>query len=345
MALVIDPLKNSQIDWVINFLKSDCPVALPTETVYGLAGRVYAEKSLSQIFALKARPHFDPLIAHVSGIEMARDLCDNIGAIELELMKRFWPGPLTILLKKSDRVPDLCTAASPFVAVRCPAHPVFASILKTLGEPLAAPSANRFQGISPTTYQAVLDELGPFGLEAVVDGGNCQHGIESTVVRFQLATNTLEVLRPGACSSEELQSFCSDLHINFAQAASLLDETQLSSPGQLAKHYSPAKEVMFVSREWIDDEEVFSELEQHQKEPTDCYLFVTDADYQRAVAMGFLDRQHVVLGHDAVEAAANLFATLRSFDANDAYRRLVAFEPSTDGLGIAIADRLRRAAG
>lgn len=342
MALVIDPQIESQLQWVIEDIKANRPVALPTETVYGLAGRVFSEIALGNIFFLKARPTFDPLIAHVSDFEMALSVCERITEMEAELMKRFWPGPLTILCLKSKRVPDLCTASSEWVAVRSPAHPVFRRILSVVGEPLAAPSANRFQGISPTSYRHVLSELGPHGLGLVVDGGDCQHGVESTVVRVNDAEMKIEILRPGACPREEIETFVSSLGYTVVASESVLDaREQQHSPGRLAKHYSPSKPVLYVNREWTEGVFDFDLLKND-----DCVLFVTAEDFEMAKRLGFKNQSAVnVLGHDSVEAAARLFKSLRDFDGDTNSKRLVAFASDFRGLGAAICDRLSRAGG
>jgi L-threonylcarbamoyladenylate synthase len=224
------------------------------------------------------------------------------------------------------------------VALRSPAHEVFASIIAELGEPLAAPSANRFQGISPTAYRHVLQELGPHGLDAVVDGGDCRLGIESTVVR--VVGSRLEVLRPGALPLESLRDFASARSLTLVDGTSVLDERSTQhAPGQLAKHYSPAKPVRFLEREWTA--RGWGELKAQ-----DLCLFVSAQDLALARERGFAATQpHVVLGVNHTEAAAALFRTLRLFDADARYAGLIAFAPASDGLGLAIADRLRRAAG
>lgn len=341
MALVIDPQIVEQMQWALRILKSDEPVALPTETVYGLAARVYSPLALSRVFALKGRPYFDPLIAHVSGIAMAKELVAELGPTTQKLMQRFWPGPLTLLCKKSSKVPDLCTGGSPEVALRQSAHPVFANLLTNLGEPLAAPSANRFQGISPTQYQHVLSELGSYGLAAVVDGGPAELGIESTVVRVLETDLRIEVLRPGATPLEDLQSFAASVGFTVSAARSVLDaQTMHHAPGQLAKHYSPGKAVVFLERDaWLNDAQVFLNLE-----PKDLVLVVNDADLELAKDRG-LKAVYWVLGANLAQSAARLFAELRRFDADDKFNRLVVLAPEPLGLGVAIADRLRRAGG
>jgi L-threonylcarbamoyladenylate synthase len=346
MALVVDPTSSEQLNWVQNFILNDEPVGLPTETVYGLGGRVYSEKTLARIFALKARPHFDPLIAHVSGSEMAKELCSEISEIELDLMQEFWPGPLTILCPKSHRVPDLCTGGSSLVGLRSPANEIFQNILNLVSEPLAAPSANRFQGISPTDYRDVLMELGPHGLSAVVDGGACKIGIESTVVWVKANQKIVQILRPGACDAEKLDRFANERGLRVEIATSVLDKrAEHQSPGQLAKHYSPQKPVIFFERPWE------TALLKAKFSAEDLLLFVTASDFKVAKEIGALESnqiqnaQTIVLGESFSEAACTLFKEMRKFDANIIYRRLVAFAPQDSGLGAAIADRLRRSAG
>lgn len=339
MSLVLDPKFKSQMDWALRFLTQDQVVALPTETVYGLAGRVFSDLALSRIFSLKARPHFDPLIAHVTGLDMAKELALEFDEVAKELIKNFWPGPLTILCKKSKNVSDLCTGGSDEVAIRQPSHKVFAEILKRLGEPLAAPSANRFKGISPTSYEHVLEELGPFGLPAVVDGGPCVHGVESTVVRVRSSQKLIEILRPGACQVEELRNFSNKLGFEIREAISVLDsKTKHHAPGQLAKHYSPSKPVVFFEFPW--ESFTFKSIQEN-----DLSLFVTADDYKLSADKGFSGKEVVVLGKTKTQSAANLFSELRKFDQNKKYSRLIAFGTSTEGLGLAINDRLKRAAG
>jgi len=177
-------------------------VAIPTETVYGLAANALDEAAVRRIFAAKGRPYSSPLIVHVADLAMARDMAREWPPEAEKLAERFWPGPLTIIVPKSDRVPDIVTAGLPSVALRMPAHPVALAVIRAAGVPLAAPSANRFTQLSPTTAQHVRDALGD-AVDLVLDGGPCTVGIESTVI--SLTGPIPRILRPGMISQTQIE--------------------------------------------------------------------------------------------------------------------------------------------
>lgn len=248
------------------------------------------------------------------------------------LAARFWPGPLTMLFEKSARVPDLCTSGSEWVALRAPAHPVFRKILEALGEPLAAPSANRFGRISPTSARAVIDELGPYGLDAVVDGGNCEKGIESTVVKI-LSANEVAVLRPGAVTVEDLQSY-----VGASVKVTLLTSTsKVEAPGLLESHYAPRTPLYF-----FENEESLKAFATKNSELISraAFLEVFPSKIGWATAPRLV-RSLSPRGSDQ-EAAAALFQILRELDGSGVEKILVLAGPAK-GLGLAINDRLRRA--
>jgi L-threonylcarbamoyladenylate synthase len=206
-------------------------VAIPTETVYGLAANALDEAAVRRIFAAKGRPYSSPLIVHVADIAMARDLASEWPPQAEKLAERFWPGPLTIIVPKSDKVPDIVTAGLPSVALRMPAHPVALAVIRAAGIPLAAPSANRFTQLSPTTAQHVREALGD-AVALVVDGGPCSVGIESTVI--SLIGPVPRILRPGMISQTQVEEVIGPVESGAGE----------ESPGQHAKHYSPRTRIV-----------------------------------------------------------------------------------------------------
>jgi L-threonylcarbamoyladenylate synthase len=215
----------------VELLRQGDVVALPTETVYGLAADAFNPIAVAKIFEAKGRPRFDPLIVHLPDrdwLEKVADILPQDQQLVLKLTERFWPGPFTIILPKREVVPGIATAGLETVAVRISAHPVFADIVQALGKPLAAPSANRFGRISPTTAQHVLDELGG-QIPLIVDSGPTVHGIESTIVAVH--TEKIDILRRGPIASEELSQFGK---VEVADSPS-----KISAPGQLPSHYAP----------------------------------------------------------------------------------------------------------
>ena len=224
----------NDIDKAIEILKdtSGGVVGMPTETVYGLAGSINSEKSIRKIFSVKERPFFDPLIVHVSNIEMAKPLTSNWSDITDKLAKTFWPGPLTIVLPKSNFVSDLITSGLDSVGIRCPKHETALKLIEKLGHGLAAPSANKFTKTSPTTKAHVESE---FGDEVfVIDGGECEIGIESTVIG--VFDTQIKIYRPGMLTKEDIQKVVpKNIEVDYYESP--------VSPGQLKHHYMPNKPV------------------------------------------------------------------------------------------------------
>lgn len=291
-------------------------VALPTETVYGLAADALKADAVAKIFEAKARPSFDPLIVHLPNfdwLERVTNVSTQDRQLLLTLTNEFWPGPLTVILPKREAVPDIVNAGLATVAVRVSAHPLFQEILREFGSPLAAPSANRFGRISPTTAQHVADEL---SIPLVVDGGPTEHGLESTIVAIR--GGKIDILRRGPITEEQLSIFGEVMHSSV---------TKISAPGQLPSHYAPNKPLKLVD----------------------------NADETRDERVGLLAWNPLTHGNfaavrrlsekqDLREAAANLFRYLRELDANDDVDLIVAERVPDRGLGAAIMDRLRRAA-
>lgn len=294
-------------------------VAIPTETVYGLAANGLDETAVLRIFTAKQRPHFDPLILHVAGIQQAQALCSAMPPAARALAEHFWPGPLTLLLPKRAAVPDLVTSGLPRVALRVPDHPLTLELLETVGFPLAAPSANPFGYVSPTRPDHVAAQLGE-QVDYILDGGACRVGVESTIIGFE--SGQAVVHRLGGLSLEMLESVAGTLRLALNQ------NDNPAAPGMISNHYAPLKPLFFGDLEML--------LARHGRERSGIIAF------RRAPSAA---GQHVTVlstGGDLEEAARQLFAALRHFDAREVDRILV--EPVPDeGLGRAINDRLLRA--
>lgn len=292
-------------------------VAIPTETVYGLAGNALNEKAVSKIFEAKNRPHFDPLIVHVASVSEVSNYVEEIPELALNLMEHFWPGALTVLLPKKICIPNLTTSGLNEVGIRIPNHPITLELLKSLPFPLAAPSANPFGYISPTSAKHVEDQLGT-KIPYILDGGDCAVGIESTVLR--VLHNEIEILRLGGISVEELQPFTSNIHIQQHSTSSP------ASPGMLTSHYAPRKPV-YVG----NIQELLLEFASQK-----IGVLSFKEDFQMEVQR-ILSRTG-----NLAEAAANFFSYMRELDEMNVDVILAEFLPN-ENLGRAINDKLMRA--
>jgi L-threonylcarbamoyladenylate synthase len=305
----------------VKLLRAGTPVALPTETVYGLASDALKGEAVARIFEVKKRPRFDPLIVHLPGRgwleRVARVDNDSRGLIE-KLITQFWPGPFTIVLPRRKIIPDIVTAGLDTIAVRISAHPLFAEIIRAFDSPLAAPSANRFGRISPTSARHVLDELDG-RIPLIVDGGRTVHGIESTIVAVR--NGRMELLRRGPITAEQLEAFG---EVVLAKAVG-----RPEAPGQLPSHYAPSTPLLLT-----DDPSSFP-VPSKQK----CGLL---AWRSMAGARQFAEIRQLSSSQDSREAAANLFRYLRELDQLN-LDLLVAEKLPDEGLGAAINDRLCRA--
>lgn len=310
---VISSLKDNFADEVLQYFSKDEPVALPTETVYGLAAPVSRLKAVARIYEIKERPSFNPLIVHVKE-DWDLSQWAEINEIEKKLISKFWPGPLSILLKKKN-IPDLVTAASDKVVLRAPSHPLFRKILTKLKEPLVAPSANSSTKLSPTTSIAVAEDLGS-KLKAVLEGGRCEWGVESTIVEVQ--NGKVVILREGAVSKEQLEAAGFEISTGAAST---------HTPGSQLKHYAPSVPLYFFD----------SEEEWKSKRGKDILLLkVLDSDSPYAENVEVLSSSN-----DLKEAASRLFDFLRR--AQDQYKEIRVLKTVDQLLGRAINDRLLRA--
>ena len=316
----------------VELLRKGDVVALPTETVYGLAAKALNPIAVAKIFEAKERPRFDPLIVHLPNREWLEKIV-HVPAGDRQLIgklaDKFWPGPFTMVLPKREVVPDIVTAGMDTAAVRLSAHPVFAEIVGELNEPLAAPSANRFGRVSPTTAQHVLDELDG-RIPLIVDAGPTEHGIESTIVAVR--DGGIAILRRGSITHEQLSEFADIVSVTVTQ--------RISAPGQLPSHYMPTTPLRL-----IDNAEAFPPQKNQRvgllawssffPSPTSPQLETRDCEAFAAVR-NLSDRG------DLREAAANLFRYLRELDVLG-LDLIVAERIPCRGLGAAIMDRLERA--
>ena len=310
----------------VELLRKGELVALPTETVYGLAANALESIAVAKIFEAKERPRFDPLIVHLPNREWLERIVDVLAAnrqLIRKLADKFWPGPFSMVLPKRNIVPDIVTAGLDTVAVRLSSHPVFAEIVGELNEPLAAPSANRFGRVSPTTAQHVLDELDG-RIPLIIDGGPTEHGIESTIVAVQ--DGKIAILRRGPITHEELSEF--------AVVVSATGRRRISAPGQLPSHYAPTTPLRL-----IDNVEDFFP----QKDQRVGLLAWESNGGSAAIRERFAAVRNLSKRQDLREAAAKLFRYLRELDALG-LDLIVAERVPSQGLGAAIIDRLKRAA-
>jgi len=311
----------TDINYAVALLKAGQLVAIPTETVYGLAGNALDLSAVSQIFKVKNRPSFDPLIIHLPAFSAVSPYVKAIPEAAAVLAAAFMPGPLTLLLEKSEQVPDIVTAGSALVAVRIPAHPMAQQLLSRLDFPLSAPSANPFGYISPTTAAHVDEQLGSL-IPYILDGGPCEIGLESTIVGFPNGKPT--VYRKGGIAVEALESAAGPVEVRAHSSSNP------QAPGMLKSHYAPRIPMVLGNPEDV--------VAKYQVEEIGCIRF------QKAFS-GVPEAQQLVLSPsgDYQEAARRLFAGMRQLDSQP-LSVIVAELLQEEGLGRAINDRLRRAA-
>ena len=299
-------------------LRDGAVVAFPTETVYGLGADATNAAAAARIFAIKNRPSFAPLIVHLADPAALPSVAADCPPAAQRLIARYWPGPLTIVLTKTARVPDIVTAGLPSVAVRVPDHPIARQLLDAVRLPIAAPSANPFGYISPTSAAHVAAQLGD-AVPLILDGGPCQVGVESTIVSFVDPTPTL--LRPGAVTLEMLQAELGEVAIGG-------DASRPTAPGQLPRHYAPHTVVQLIA-----DPSAVAPADRSGGALLSCG--------PTADVAGFAAVEILAADGDLATAATRLFAALRALDAGG-FRRIYAVTVPERGLGRAIMDRLRR---
>jgi L-threonylcarbamoyladenylate synthase len=307
-------------------------VALPTETVYGLAADAFDADAVAKVFEVKERPSFDPLIVHIGlkrDLEMVAKVPEELDEIVDELISTYWPGPLTLVLPKRDDVPDLVTSGLETVAVRMSAHEVMRAVAKEI--PVAAPSANRFGRISPTSADAVMEELGG-KIPMVIDGGACRDGLESTIVAPEMSEKgpVLRMLRPGPISREDLRKIAKVIRPKKTKA------DHVEAPGQVESHYAPATPLIVMDKpaDFVPEEGVKYGLLSYRGEGNSSLMEATDWAHVEIMSPG---------KGKLAEGAVRLFYCLRNLDAAGV-DVIVSESVSETGIGVAMMDRLRRAA-
>jgi L-threonylcarbamoyladenylate synthase len=317
--------RTSDIEKAADVLRAGGLVALPTETVYGLGANAEDPAAVARIFQVKGRPPSHPLIVHIAGAELLGDWVEDVPETARLLAERFWPGPLTLVLRRGRRVPLEATGGLETVAVRVPGHPVALALLSAFGGGVTAPSANRFGHVSPTTADHVRAEFGG-AVDFVLDGGPCAVGVESTIVDATGQTPT--VLRPGGVTREDLEAL-------LGRPPAVHTTSRIRVPGQHPSHYAPRARVVLVEPEKVVAE---AELAQELGHRVGVLLppAFTDAPVNAHAV--------VPVPGSAAAYARGLYGFLRELDRRGC-DLIVASLPTEEGLGLAIANRLRRAAG
>ena len=314
-------------------LKSGGLVAIPTETVYGLAANALSSEAVKSIYVAKGRPSDNPLIVHISNIDELEKLTIEVSEDAKRCMSAFWPGPFTAVLKKSGLVPSTVSGGLDTVAVRMPSHKVARAVIKAAGVPLAAPSANLSGSPSPTTAKHCIDDLSG-RVDAIVVSSDCAVGVESTVVTF--ATNPPRLLRPGGITAEEIRNIVPNLVIDKAVVSEPEKGEKVASPGMKYKHYSPKADITLVEGEstaFVD----FCNNNIDGFELALCFL-EEQRDINKIETLSFGAES------DYNTQAERLFALLRELDERGV-KKVVAHAPKKEGVGLAVYNRLIRAAG
>jgi L-threonylcarbamoyladenylate synthase len=324
------PANSANIERAAHFIQRSGLVAFPTETVYGLGANALDQDAVARIFEAKGRPRFDPLIVHVYNLSHAQSLVETMTDPGMKLARTFWPGPLTLVLPKQLHVPDIITAGLDSVAIRVPAHPTAIRLLHLAKVPIAAPSANRFGAVSPTTAQHVYDELAG-RVDMILDAGPCMAGLESTVLSLVDPNNPV-LLRPGALAVERIEAIIGPVkrqHDSPNRFSPGQSHTPQVAPGMLPSHYAPATPLLFVDHIPMDFPPTAKKV---------GLISLTPPEHpERFAAIQALSPEG-----DLNKAAPRLFSALRELDALN-LDLIIAQKFPDHGLGLAINDRLSRA--
>lgn len=333
-TLLLDSTQQN-IEKAAEILRNGGLVGIPTETVYGLAADALNGKAVAKIFKAKGRPMDNPLIVHIAEFEDIEKYClvSKIPEKAKILAEKFMPGPITIIMKKSDVIPDEVSAGLDTVAVRCPSHPVARAIIRAAQTPLAAPSANLSGSPSPTTAAHVMNDMNG-KIEAVVDGGASEVGVESTVIT--LAGDVPCLLRPGKITLEQLRDAIGEVELNKAVLDKLDDNQKAASPGMKYKHYSPKAEVILLKG---SDEEYIKYVNSKSNGRTAALCCDEDIPYLKVKTFSLGKR------NDYTQQAHRLFDLLREVDRVGGIDTVYSRLPVCDGVGMALYNRLIRAAG
>lgn len=328
-TLYLKAENSEDISTASSILKDGGLVAIPTETVYGLAANALDSEAVKKIFIAKGRPQDNPLIVHISGLDELPALVEKVDPRAYALAEKYWPGPLTIIMKKSDAIPDEVCAGLDTVAIRMPSHPTARAIIEQSGLPLAAPSANASGKPSPTRASHVAEDLDG-RIDAIIDGGECSVGVESTVIT--LATEIPTLLRPGGITPAQLEAVLGEISISHAVFEKLAEGEKAASPGMKYKHYAPAAQVSIIKGSF----ENYKKFLKAQKEEVCAVCFEGEGkEFDRYIEYGKSD--------DSLTQAQHIFDALREVDAMDCKAAFVRC-PATDGVGLAVYNRLLRSA-
>lgn len=312
---------SSDISKAIHFLTKGDIVAIPTETVYGLAGNIFLEDAINKIFDVKQRPRFNPLIVHLNNMNQVEDIVKEFPEKAQLLAKAFWPGPLTLILPKKSTVPDAVTAGKDTVAIRIPDHPVTLKLLKQLPFPVAAPSANPFNRISPTKASHV-NEYFEETIPMILEGGECNRGIESTIIGFE--NSKVIIYRLGSLELEKIEEIVGKVIVKNKK------ESAPNAPGMLAKHYAPKTKIILV-------DDVKESIRTFHTHSIGVLKLTGESEMNQVSKIELLSKSG-----NLTEAASNLYAALHNLD--DANLDLIIAERFPNyGLGKTINDRLERA--
>lgn len=317
------------------FIQAGEVVGMPTETVYGLAANAFNEEAVAKIFAAKERPADNPLIVHISDLTMISEIAAELPQLAVTCAKRFWPGPLTMVLPKTPNVPMITSGGLDTVGVRMPSHPLAKALIDAAGVPLAAPSANLSGSPSPTRAEHVMKDM-KGRIPAIIDGGECEAGVESTVICFEdggARDGAIKILRPGRITAQMLAEVTPDVRIDKGVLHMVESGAKVASPGMKYKHYAPKARVTLVE----GSAEVFARyVRAHADRGTLCIVFEEDD-------VKGLGVPYIVIGRTSEEQAHGLFAALREADLRGA-TSVFARCPKTDGVGLAVYNRMIRAA-
>jgi L-threonylcarbamoyladenylate synthase len=338
----VDPqyLERAEIERAAALLRAGEIVVFPTETVYGLGADALQPSAVEKIFAAKERPYSDPLIAHIADLSALEQLVTDVPPQAYQLAQAFWPGPLTLILPASARVPRLVTAGFSTVGVRMPSHPVARALIRAVGSPIAAPSANRFMHVSPTTAQHVLADLNG-RVPLILDGGPCTVGVESTIL--DLCAPIPTILRPGGVSLEALRRIMPEVQPSVKRAVSKsADEEAQKAPGQMHMHYAPkVPAILFEGPLEVMRSAMLHEIQHRQEQGERVGVLITDDDVATFRESG----AHIyALGNLPEQIATRLYAGLRVLE-EAGVQVILCRSIAEDGIGLAIRDRLLKAAG
>lgn len=331
--MITQRLTEFDIEAAAAILKEGGLVGIPTETVYGLGANGLKPEAVTHIFEAKGRPQDNPLILHIPAADWLERYCEDIPDVAYELAKQFWPGPMTVILKRQDNVPDVVTAGLDTVGMRCPDHAVCRAIIEAADIPVAAPSGNTSGRPSPTTAQHMLEDMDG-KIDAIVDGGACTVGVESTII--DLTCTPPRMLRPGGITLEQLESVLGEVEVDAAVRRQMGEGEKPRAPGMKYRHYAPKAPVTVVKGA---PEKTARYIADHAAEGSGVICF---DEYAHLFAKQVVTK--LGKANDLAEQARHVFDDLRFYDDTDV-TEIWAQCPDETGVGLAVANRLNKAAG